>query len=82
MNTVSHKHHGNIEKLNKHDTIKIIHFLKIVTTWNLLKTQLCHEFHGKDEWVLNQLEDWNSKPMSCGHCSNYTGFQKEIDSKA
>ena len=44
-----------------------------VTTWDLLKTQLCHEVHGKDEWVLNQLEYWNSKPMSCGHCLNYIG---------
>lgn len=69
-------------KLNKHDTIKIIHSLKIVTTWNLLKTQLCHEFHEKDEWVLNQLEDLNSKPMSWGHCSNYNGSRKETHSKA
>ena len=32
MNKVSHQHHGNIEKLNKHDTIKIIHSMKTVTT--------------------------------------------------
>ena len=61
---------------------KIIHSLKTVTTWNLLWTQLCHEFHGKDELVLNQLEDWNSRPMSWEHCSNYSGSWDETHSKA
>ena len=56
-------------------------FTETITTWNLLKTQLCHEIHEKDEWLLNQLEDWNSKPMSCGHWSNYTRFRKETHSK-
>ena len=81
MNNVNYKHHGDIEKLNKNDTIKIIHSLKNVTTWNLIKNQLCHEVHGKDKWLLNHLEDWNSTPMSCGHYSNYTGFWKENHSK-
>ena len=82
MDNVSYQHHGNIEKLNKHDTIKIIHSLKTITTWNFLKNHLCHEVHGKGEWVMNQLEDWNSKPISYGHCSNYTGSRKDNHSKA
>ena len=61
---------------------KINHSLKTITTCNLLKNQLCHEFHGKYELILNQLQDWNSKPMSSGHCSNYTGSRKETHSKA
>ena len=50
----------------------------IVTTWGFLNTYLCHEVHGKDEWVMLQLEDWNSKPMSCRHCLNHTGSLKEL----
>ena len=50
----------------------------IVTTWGFIKTYLCHEFYGKDEWVMLQLEDWNSKPMSCGHWLNHTGSLKEL----
>ena len=50
----------------------------IVTTWGFLKTYLCHEVHGKDEWVMLQPEDWNSKPMSCRHCLNHTRSLKEL----
>ena len=50
----------------------------IVTNWGFLKTYLCHEVHGKDEWVMLQLEDWNSQPMSCRHCLNHTGPLKEL----
>ena len=50
----------------------------IVTTWGFLKTYLCHEVHGKDERVMIQLEDWNSKLMSCRHCSNHTRSLKEL----
>ena len=32
MNNVNHQQHVDIGKLNKHDTIKIIHSLKNVTT--------------------------------------------------
>jgi hypothetical protein len=32
MNNVNYQHHGDIEKLNKHDTIKIIHSQKNITT--------------------------------------------------
>jgi hypothetical protein len=32
MDNVIYQHRGNIEKLNKHDTITIIHSLKNVTT--------------------------------------------------
>ena len=36
----------------------IIHSLKkTITTWKLLSTHLCYEFHGQDELALNQLED-------------------------
>ena len=55
---------------------------KNIRTWNFIKNKLCHEVHGKDEWLLNQLEDWNSKPMSCGHYSNYIGSRKETYCKA
>ena len=81
MDNVSYQHHGNIEKLDKCDTIKIIHSLKTVPTWNLFKTKLCNEVHGKYELVLIQLEDWNSKPIPCGHCPNYTESWKETHSK-
>ena len=60
----------------------IIHSLKTVTNWNLLRIQLCHEVLGKDELVLNQLEDWNSRPKPWEYCSNYTGSWEETHSKA
>ena len=50
----------------------------IVTTWGFIKTYLCHEVHGKDEWVILHLEDWKSQPMSCRHCLNHTGPLKEF----
>ena len=81
MDNVSNQHHRNIEKLNKHDTIKIIHSIKTVTTLDLLKTQLCHDVHGRYEWLMIHFEDWNSKPMPCRYCSNYTGSWKETHSK-
>ena len=58
--------------------IKIIHSLKNVTTWNLLKNQLCHEVHGKDEWLMIHFEGWNSKPMPCRYCLKYTGSLKKL----
>ena len=48
-------------------------FTKKCYNLKLAKDSVMSWVHGKDEWVLNQLEDWNSKPMSCGHCSNYIG---------
>ena len=73
MNKVNYKHHGNIGKLSKHDTLNgSSTHLKTIKNWKLLRNNLCYEFHGKDELSLNQLDDWNSRPMSWEHCSNYT----------
>ena len=47
MDNVNHQHHGNIEKLNKHDTIKIIHLTKTFTTWDLLKLSYVIKFMRK-----------------------------------
>ena len=58
MHKVNNKHHGDIRKLNKHDTLNgSSTHLKTIKTWKILRTHLCYEFHGQDELALNQLED-------------------------
>ena len=58
MNKVNYKHHGDIRKLSKHDILNgSSTHKKTITTWKLLRTHLCYEFHGHGELALNQLED-------------------------
>ena len=65
MDNVSHQHHGNIEKLNKHDTIKIIHLMKNVTILRLSKTSVMSLISWEICMTNDSLEDLNSKPMPC-----------------
>ena len=55
--------------------------MKIVTTWGLINTYLCHVVHGKDEWLVIQLEDWNLKPMSYRHCLGLPWISERTHSK-
>ena len=81
MNNVNYQHHGDIGKLNKNDTIKDHPFTKNCYNSKLAKYSVMFEVPGKDELVLNQLEDWKSRPVSWKHCSNYIGYWEETHSK-